>query len=93
MMACARGHDCIARRLCQMAGIDVNCREEIYDRTALHIAVSRNHLGCVEALAGVAGVDWNVKAEFSILMSRFDPRNCWRQLSYAIKNQLGHPKP
>ena len=21
------------------------------------------------------------------------PRNCWGQLSYAIKNQLGHPKP
>ena len=20
-----------------------------------------------------------------------DPRNCWRQQSYAIKNQLGHP--
>ena len=25
-------------------------------------------------------------------MSRLDPRNFWRQLSYAIKNQLGHPK-
>ena len=26
-------------------------------------------------------------------MSRLDPRNCWLQLSYAIKNQLEHPKP
>ena len=26
--------------------------------------------------------------EFSTSMSRLDPRNCWRQLSYAIKNQL-----
>ena len=25
-------------------------------------------------------------------MSRLDPRYCWRQLSYAIKNQFGHPK-
>ena len=32
-------------------------------------------------------------AEFSTSMSRLDPRNFWRQLSYAIKNQLGHPKP
>ena len=43
---------------------------------------------------------WNVdelmsmlnKAEFSISMSRLDPRNCWRQFSYAIKNQLGYLK-
>ena len=27
-------------------------------------------------------------AEFSASMSRLDPRNCWRQHSYAIKNQL-----
>ena len=32
-------------------------------------------------------------AEWSTSMSRTLPRNCWRQLSYAIKNQLGHPKP
>ena len=25
-------------------------------------------------------------------MSRIDPRICWRQLSYAIKNQLKAPK-
>ena len=25
-------------------------------------------------------------------MSRNVPRSCWRQQSYAIKNQLGHPK-
>ena len=31
--------------------------------------------------------------EWSTSMSRSGPRNCWRQLSYAIKNQLGHPKP
>ena len=24
--------------------------------------------------------------------SRLDQRDCWRQLSYAIKNQLRHPK-
>ena len=28
------------------------------------------------------------KAEWSTSMSRLVPRNCWRQLSYAIKNQL-----
>ena len=28
-------------------------------------------------------------AEFSVSMSRLDPRNCWRQLSCAIKNLLG----
>ena len=27
--------------------------------------------------------------EFSTSMSRLDPRSCWRQLPYAIKNQLG----
>ena len=32
-------------------------------------------------------VDWSTS------MLRLDPRNCWRQLSYTIKNQLGHPKP
>ena len=34
---------------------------------------------------------FTIRPEWST--SRFDPRNCWRQLSYAIKNQLGHPKP
>ena len=33
------------------------------------------------------------EAEWSTPMWRLDPRNCWRQLSYAIKNQLRHPKP
>ena len=33
------------------------------------------------------------EAEWSTSMSRLDPRNCWRQLSFAIKNQLRHPKP
>ena len=36
---------------------------------------------------------WNVKARVLPSMSRLDPRSCWSQLSYAIKNQLGHPKP
>ena len=27
-------------------------------------------------------------ADWSTSMSRLVPRNCWRQLSYAIKNQL-----
>ena len=31
--------------------------------------------------------------EWSTSMSRIFPRNCLRQLSYAIKNQLGLPKP
>ena len=30
----------------------------------------------------------HLRSEFSTSMSRLDPRNCWRQLSYAIKNQL-----
>ena len=34
-----------------------------------------------------------VQSGFSTSMSRSGPRNCWRQLSYAIKNQLGHTKP
>ena len=33
---------------------------------------------------------WSIKAEFSTL--RLDPSNCWRQLSYPIKNQRGASK-
>ena len=73
-----------------MAGIDVNCREETYDRTALHIAVSRDHLGCVQASVLHSHWSRNVEAWLS-LVERFIVM--LRQLSYAIKNQLGHPKP
>ena len=32
-------------------------------------------------------------SDWSNSMSRLNPRNCWHLLSYAIKNQLRHPKP
>ena len=31
---------------------------------------------------------WQIRSDWSTSMSRTLPRNCWRQLSYAIKNQL-----
>ena len=48
-------------------------------------------LGVIESEADASvGYFWS---DWSTSISRLDPRNCWRQLSYAIKNQLGHPKP
>ena len=36
----------------------------------------------------VTVVGYGNQAEFSTSRSRSDPGNCWRQLSYAIKNHL-----
>ena len=57
-----------------------------------------SHTSNEHTVLGTASSDglqnWSVQLmrylapEFSTLMSRLDPRNCWHQLSYAIKNQL-----
>ena len=59
MLACFCGHEKIARRLCQVSGIELNCRT-LQNLTAQHGAVMRRHLGCVQVLRSVRGVDWNV---------------------------------
>ena len=50
------------------------------------------HIFELNTLANISGFCL-IRAEWSTSMSRSGPRNCLRQLSYAIKNQLGHPKP
>ena len=62
MLACFCGHDNIARRLCRVNDIDLNCRT-LQNLTALHGAVVRNHLGCVKVLRAAGGVDWNVRED------------------------------
>ena len=44
MMACAKGHENVVRRLCLVSGIDICCREAVYGRNALHVAVSRDQV-------------------------------------------------
>ena len=49
MAACYHGHDGIARRLCQLPGVDLNSRDE-HQFTALHFAVYRNKPACVQVV-------------------------------------------
>ena len=77
MLACFCGHDDIARRLCQVNDIELNCRT-LQNLTALHGAVVRNHLGCVKVLrAAGPGLDWNVRED-----------NGWYPLTWAVDRGL-----
>ena len=60
MLAFAKGHENIVKRLCQVTGIHLNSRNG-GGCTALHLAVAYNRPGCVSVLREVAGVDWNVR--------------------------------
>ena len=78
MLACFCGNENIARRLCQVDGIQVNCRT-LQNLTALQGAVVRNHVGCVRALrdCDCAEVDWNVRED-----------NGWYPLTWAVDRGL-----
>ena len=52
MLACYQGHENIVRRLCQVAGIQLNCRDD-YGQTALQWAVSQNKPACVSMISAL----------------------------------------
>ena len=59
MVACAAGHPDIVRRLVQAPGVDLNMRCDGTGWTAAHWAAIHS-AACVEVLARVPGLDWNV---------------------------------
>ena len=66
MVACSRGHENIARRLCRAPGVQINFKNR-FGRNALFSAVYYVKPACVSVLREVAGVDWNAGHGFNPL--------------------------
>jgi len=61
MTACLQGEEIIVKKLRQVDGIHLNCQDDVDGYTALHHAVVGGSPGCVRALRGAEGLDWNLK--------------------------------
>ena len=65
MWACVGGLPATVERLCQVPGVDLNCRDDSQlKQTAVMHAVGHNKLRCVEKFRAVTGVDWDVVNSF-----------------------------
>ena len=60
MTACREGHPDIVNRLLQVEGVLVNY-QGVRKETAAHWACQGGHVACVELLAKVGTVNWNLR--------------------------------